>query len=204
MAKVIIGASMSLDGYIAGPNETGFDHLFAWHNNGEVLIPAADDRWSFHVGKASEPVIREYMDVGAIVCGRRLFDITQGWSGSHPLGAPIFVVTHTVPADWPHPDAPLTFVTDGVESAVRQAQSAAGDKNVSVAAGNVGWQAFEAGLVDEVHVELVPVFLGGGTRFVDEIADAPVVLGNPRVIEGDRVTHLRYPVDLKAGAQGRP
>ncbi|MBO2448919.1 dihydrofolate reductase family protein [Actinomadura barringtoniae] len=194
MTKVIMGASMSLDGYIAGPNESGFDHLFAWHNNGEVEIPAAHEQWTFRPGRASEPVVREYLQVGAIVCGRRLFDLTQGWGGHHPLGAPVFVVTHNVPTDWPHPDAPFTFVTDGVESAVRQAQKAAGDSYVSIAAGNVGRQALEAGLVDEVRVELVPVFLGGGTRFADDIAGAPVALGNPRVIEGDRVTHLQYPV----------
>ncbi|MBO3750356.1 dihydrofolate reductase family protein [Streptosporangiaceae bacterium NEAU-GS5] len=194
MSKVITAASMSLDGFIAGPHETGFEHLFAWHNNGDVEIPSADTRWSFHVSEASAGHVRGWFDTGALVVGRRLFDVTQGWGGSHPLGGPVFVVTHQPPSDWPHPDAPFTFVTDGVESAIRQARAAAGDRDVSVAAGDLARQALDAGLIDEICVDLVPLLLGEGVRFVDGLADIPVKLGTPRVIEGVGVTHLYYPV----------
>jgi len=194
MGKVLIGASMSLDGFISGPSETGFEHLFAWHANGEVEIPSTKPELTFHVSKASADHIRGYFDIGAIVCGRRLFDITSGWGGNHPLGAPVFVVTHHVPTDWLHPEAPFTFVTDGVESAVRQAQDIAGDRPIAVTAGDIGRQALEAGLVDEIHVELVPVLLGGGTRYFEQLSEAPVMLGEPEVRQGVGVTHLRYEV----------
>ncbi|MDL4814386.1 dihydrofolate reductase family protein [Actinomadura opuntiae] len=192
MGKVITSAAMSLDGFIAGPDETGFEHLFAWHATGDVEIPSRDPRWSFRVTSASAPAIHAMLDVGALVVGRRLFDLTQGWGGGHPLGAPVFVVTHRAPDDWAHPDAPFTFVTDGVESAVRQAREAADGKDVGVAAGDLARQALDAGLVDEIWVDLVPVLLGSGTRFVDGLGEAPVVLENPEVLQGDRVTHLRY------------
>jgi dihydrofolate reductase len=194
MSKVITGASMSLDGFIAGPEETGFEHLFAWHNSGDVEIPSADRRWSFHVSPASAEHVRSWFDIGALVVGRRLFDVTQGWGGSHPLGAPVFVVTHRPPTDWPHPDAPFTFVTDGVESAVRQAKALAGDRDISVAAGDMARQAFDAGLIDEVRVDVVPLLLGDGVRFVDGLGKFPLTLDPLRVIEGVGVTHLYYRV----------
>jgi dihydrofolate reductase len=185
---------MSLDGFISGPSETGFEHLFAWHGNGEVEFRSALPQVTFRVSKASADHVRAYFEIGAIVCGRRLFDITSGWGGSHPLGAPVFVVTHHVPTDWSHPEAPFTFVTDGVESAVRQAGEVAGDQPVVVTAGDIGRQALEAGLVDEIHVELVPVLLGGGTRYFEQLGAAPIELGDPEVTQGVGVTHLRYRV----------
>jgi len=108
--------------------------------------------------------------VGALICGRRLFDITNGWGGNHPVGAPVFVVTHTVPEGWPREDAPFTFVTDGPESAVRQAQAVAGDKVVAVATPTITQQLLDAGLLDEIAVNLVPVLLGEGIRFFDNLA----------------------------------
>jgi dihydrofolate reductase len=132
---------------------------------------------------------------GALVVGRRLFDVTQGWGGNHPFGVPVFVVTHQVPRDWPHSQAPFTFVTDGVESAVGRATEAAGGKDVGVAAGTMARQGLAAGLVDEIWVDLVPVLLGGGISFFDTLPSAPVLLGTPRVIETKGVTHLRYRVN---------
>jgi dihydrofolate reductase len=102
------------------------------------------------------------------------------------------VVTHRPPADWGFPDAPFTFVTDGVASAVAQAQAYAGDKAISVNPGSVGGQALAAGLVDEVRVDLVPVVLGGGVRYFGDYAGSPLLLENPAVVQGDRVTHLHY------------
>ncbi|POM27049.1 hypothetical protein BTM25_14570 [Actinomadura rubteroloni] len=195
MASVVTSASMSLDGYIAGPAESGFELLFAWHNNGDIEVPSADPRWSFRLTAASAEHVRgQLAEFGALVVGRRLFDLTGGWDGSHPFGVPIFVVTHKAPDDWAHPDAPLTFVTDGLESAVRRARAVAGDRAVGVAAGEMARQALDAGLLDEIRVDLVPVLLGGGTRLIGDLADAPVRLGTPVVRESEGVTHLRYPV----------
>jgi dihydrofolate reductase len=126
------------------------------------------------------------------VIGRRLFDVANGWDGRPPVGEAVFVVTHQAPIDWDFPEAPFTFVTDGVESAVRQAKSFAADKDVSVSAGNIGQQAFEAGLVDEVRVDLVGVVLGAGKRYFGDYAGSPLLLENPQVVEGDGVTHLHY------------
>jgi dihydrofolate reductase len=148
-----------------------------------------------HVTPASAAYLRDTIaQAGALVVGRRLFDYTHGWDGSHPVGVPVFVVTHTVPEGWPRADAPFTIVTDGVESAVAQASELAGDKTVGVAGPNVIQQCLHAGLIDELRVELVPVLLGEGIRFFDNLTDAPVMLENPTIIQGDRVTHLIYRV----------
>lgn len=195
MGKVITSASMSLDGFISGPAESGFEHLFAWHRNGDVEVPSADPRWSFRVSPATARHLREQLDgFGALVVGRRLFDVTQGWGGSHPFGVPVFVVTHRAPTDWDRPDAPFTFVTDGLDSAVRRAKVVAGERTVGVAAGDLARQALDAGLLDEIHVDLVPVLLGGGTRLVGDLAKAPVALSTPRVVESAGVTHLYFTV----------
>ena len=148
-----------------------------------------------HVSEASAGYLREALaGVGALVAGRRLFDHTRGWGGSHPLGVPVFVLTHTTPEGWPRDDAPFTFVTDGVESAVAQAKAVAGDKTVAVASPNVAQQCLNAGLLDGIGVDLVPVLLGDGIRFFDNLSNAPVALEGPRVIEGTGVTHLYYRV----------
>jgi len=133
-------------------------------------------------------------DAGALLAGRRVFDFARGWDGSHPLDVPVFVVSHSVPAGWPRPDVPFTFVTTGVADAVAAASAAAGDKVVAVAGANVAQQCLNLGLLDEVHVDLVPVLLGRGIRFFDHLEDAPVMLDDPSVVEGRRVTHLRYRV----------
>jgi dihydrofolate reductase len=130
----------------------------------------------------------------SLVVGRRIFDVTSGWDGAHPLGVPVFVVSHSIPQGWPRDDAPFTFVTQGVESAVAQAQQVSGSKTVGVAGPNVAQQCLEAGLLDEAWIELVPVLLGRGIRFFDDVKGTPIMLENPTVIEGDRVTHLRYRV----------
>ena len=100
--------------------------------------------------------------------------------------------THQAPTDWDFPEAPFTFVTDGLQSAVAQAKSFAAEKDVSVSAGNIGGQAFEAGWLREVRVDLVPVVLGAGKRYFGGYAGSPLLLENPQVVEGDGVTHLHY------------
>ena len=197
VSKVVTGASVSLDGFIAGPNETGFEHLFVWYNAGDIEFPSALPSVEFKLTAPDHRYLKRYVEsVGALVVGRRLFDITDGWSGTHPFNLPVVVVTHTVPQDWvrAHPDAPFTFVTDGVERAIEQALETAGEKNVGITAGKLASQAIELGLLDEVWLDLVPVVLGGGTRYFDELRTGAILLDGPETVEGARVTHLRYTV----------
>jgi dihydrofolate reductase len=196
MATVVAEMSMSLDGFIADPSDR-VDHLFDWYSNGPVTIPmpGSGGPASFSVSEASAGHIRDLLaDLGALVSGRRLFDVANGWNGSHPLGAPVFVVTHSVPDGWPRPDAPFTFVTEGVESAVAQAKAVAGDKIVGVGGADIVQQCLNAGLLDEIRVNLAPVLIGKGIRYFDHLANTPVKLEGPRVIEGTGVTHLYYRV----------
>jgi dihydrofolate reductase len=189
---VSMQASMSLDGYIADPSDN-VGPLFDWYGNGEVEVRGADPDRVFRVSPASAAYLREaWANAVAGVIGRRLFDHTNGWNGRPPVGEAVFVVTHRPPTDWDFPDAPFTFVTDGVASAVAQAREFAGDRDVSVTPGNVGGQALAAGLVDEVRVDLVPVVFGAGVRYFGDYAGSPLLLENPEVVQGDRVTHLRY------------
>jgi dihydrofolate reductase len=108
---------------------------------------------------------------------------------------PAFVVTHRVPEGWPRPDSAVHFVTDGIESAVAQARSAAGSKSVGVHGAQTIQQCLDAGLLDEVHVDLAAVLLGEGVRLFDHLANTPAILGNPKVVTGVGVTHLRYPLN---------
>ena len=196
MTKVYTGASMSLDGYIAGPAETGFEHLFKWYGNGDVEVPTTHPEMTLRMTAVSAEHLRNVTDMtGALVVGRKLFDSTDAWGGNHPMGKPVVVLTHSVPEGWPREDAPFTFATDGIEQAIEQAKALAGDKVVGVNGGTIASQCLDAGLLDEIWVDLVPVLLGGGTRFFDQLKGAPFELEGPiSVVEGRDVTHLRYRV----------
>ncbi len=197
MGKVLTGASVSLDGYIAGPGETGFEHLFAWYEGGDIEFPSTHPELTFRLSEPDHAYLTEYVDgVGVLVVGRRLFDLIDGWGGTHPLDRPVVVVSHRVPEDWvqSHPEAPFTFVTDGLETAIDRARRIAGEKNVGVNGGTIARQCLELGLLDEIWLDLVPVLLGGGTPFFDQLQTAPVLLDGPSIIAGERVTHLRYRV----------
>jgi len=147
------------------------------------------------VPAASAALMREvYRSVGALVSGRRTFDITNGWNGRHPLDVPVFIVTHRVPQEWVNRDAPFTFVTDGVESAVEQARRVAGNKNVAVGAASITQQCLRAGLLDEIHVDLVPVLLGKGVRLFEHLGAEPIELEQTRLIEAPGVTHVTFRV----------
>jgi dihydrofolate reductase len=196
MSKVIAGATMSIDGYIAGPNESGFDHLFRWYGNGDVVTPNLNPELTFRTSAASAEHLREFMaNTGALVVGRHLYDMTSGWGGRHPLDKPVVVLTHRPPEDRPREDENFVFVTDGIEAAVDKAKQLAGDKWVGANGGTIARQCLDAGLLDEVHVDLAPVLLGGGTPFFSALADAPVELEGPiSVVQGTGVTHPRYRV----------
>jgi dihydrofolate reductase len=131
--------------------------------------------------------------MGAMVTGRRTFNIAGAWGGNPP-GVPCFVVTHTVPREWVKEGSPFTFVTDGVESAIRQAKKAAGEKNVVVATASILQQCLTARLVDEIDIDLAPVLLGAGIRLFDNLGTEPINLEITRVVEAPGVTHLRFRV----------
>jgi len=202
MGKVAMGLSMSLDGFIAGPNDgpesplgEGGEQLFAWYSSGETEYNLPGTEMVFNVSPQSAEILREaHSKMGAFVTGRRTFDITGGWGGSPPLGVPTFVVTHTVPQEWVYEGSPFTFVSDGVESAIEQAKALAGEKDVAVGAASVVQQCLRAGLLDEIHIDLVPVLLGDGVRLFDHLGTGPIELENTSVIEGAGVTHLTFRV----------
>jgi dihydrofolate reductase len=196
MSKVVAIMSMSLDGYVADAND-GVDEVFDWYFSGEVEIPMPSKRsdMTFRVSAPSAEHLRGLIaEVGAMLTGRRTFEFADGWGGQHPFDVPAFVATHEVPDGWPRPGSTVQFVTDGIESAVARAKSAAGPKAVGVHGAQTIQQCLHAGLLDEIHIDLAAVLLGAGVRLFDHLANTPVVLGNPTVVTGVGVTHLRYPV----------
>lgn len=197
MGQVVSSASMSLDGFIAKQDNT-IGRLFDWLQNGEEEFTTVDADLTFHLSPTSAAYWHAWVDsLGALVIGRTLFDFTGGWGGTHTMDVPVVVVTHEVPTDWveAHPDAPFHFVTDGVEAAVAKAQDIAGDSTVGVAAGTIAGQCLELGLLDAVAIDLVPVVMGRGRSYFGEQSFDDAVLADPTVcIQGDRVTHLVFPV----------
>ncbi|MET9529431.1 MULTISPECIES: dihydrofolate reductase family protein [unclassified Streptomyces] len=192
MAKVTANMSMSLDGFVSHPSD-GIDQLFRWYGAGDVTVRTADPDMTFQVSEASaQRLNRGLSETGVLVYGRRTFDDAGGWIGGHPMGKPVIVVSHSIPDGWPRADTPLTFVTDGVESAVAQARATAGEKTVTIGSAELTQQCINAGLLDELQIDLVPLLLGSGVRFLDNLRDAPRALEGPTVIEGNGVTHLTY------------
>jgi len=195
MSKVVALMSMSLDGYVADRND-GVGEVFDWYmNSGNVEFKTGgSDPMTFHVSPPSAEHLRSlWGELGAVLTGRRTFEVAQGWGGNHAWG-PAFVVTHGVPAGWPRPNSTVHFATDGLESAVRQAKAAARGKNVAVHGADTIQQLLNAKLLDEMQIDVAAVFLGSGIRLFDNLTGPPAFLGNPRVIAGNGVTHLRYPV----------
>jgi dihydrofolate reductase len=195
MSKLIALMSMSLDGYVATLDD-GVMEVFDWYfNSGPVEISVdGSDPMTFKVSEGSAKHLRGFIgEVGAMLTGRRTFEKAEGWGGNHAWG-PAFVLAHKIPDGWPRPGSTVHFVTDGIESAVTQAKAAAGGKNVGVHGANTIQQLLNAGLLDEIHVDVAAVLLGSGIKLFDHLAKTPIVLGNPTVIQGVGVTHMRYPV----------
>ena len=202
MGKVTSGLTMSLDGFIAGPND-GPEHplgengmrLFGWYEGGDTEYVVPSGEMTFKVSPQSAEMLNGvFSSVGAIVTGRRTFDITNGWGGRHPLDVPTVVLTHAIPDGWDYEGSPFTFVTDGVQSAVEKAGELAGEKDVAVGAASLVQQCLRAGLLDEVHVDLVPVLLGGGVRLFDNLGPEHIELERTEVIEAPDVTHMTFRV----------
>lgn len=195
MSKIVAIMSMSLDGFVADAND-GVAEVFEWYaKSGDVAFrTGGSDPMTFSVSEPSAEHLRGlWSELGAVLTGRRTFEVAHGWGGNHAWG-PAFVLTHEVPPGWPRPNSTVHFVTDGIESAVKQAKAAAGRKSVGVHGPDTIQQLLNAGLLDELHIDVAAVLLGSGLRLFDHLAGTPIVLGNPRVIAGVGVTHLRYPV----------
>lgn len=193
MGKVFSHMTMSLDGFIAEPDDQ-IGELFEWYGAGDVAVPSANEDISFRLDEPGAAMLRELTeDTGALIAGRRLFDITDGWGDRHPVGAPVVVVTHRPPDDaaakWPT----TTFV-DGVAAGVERAKQIAGDQNVTIASANIIQQALALGLLDEVCVSLVPVLFGEGIPYFSTLEGGHQLLEDPVVVQGRRAVHLRYPV----------
>jgi dihydrofolate reductase len=193
MGKTIMGAAaVSLDGFIADDNDE-VGPLFDWLGTGDVSwsLPGSDDE-ARSTRASADFMTSHYGNTAANVIGRRLFDLTNGWNGHPAAYEHVFVVTHQPPTGWEHAGtAPFTFV-DGVEKAIAAAKEFAGDRDVDVAAGQIGSQALELGLIDHVVMNVVPVVFGSGRPFfATGSLSRPLRLEDPTtIVRGDRVTHL--------------
>jgi dihydrofolate reductase len=199
VGTIIFDTSMSLDGFMAGagvrpeePLGEGGGRLHDWAMGG-------DERGSELLGRARQ-------GLGAVIAGRRTYDLSVPWwradGPTGPARRPVFVLTHSPPAEAPE-DGVYTFVTDGLEGALRRALAAAGDGDVCVMGGaSVGQQFIRAGLVDEIQVHLVPVILGDGIRMFEHLGAVPLELETAEVEPSTAATHLRYRVVRRGGGRG--
>ncbi len=201
MGTVIMHSVVSVDGFIADENDD-VGPLHEWYFSGDTPVTEGGDRHydhsgagsGFQVSRASAQYVRSmWAAIGAIVMGRHLFDLVNGWEGQPPAGDHVVVVSHRPKPEGWHPEASCHFV-DHVTAAIGKAQELAGQRTVAVNAGDVGGQVLAAGLVDEVAMDVVPVVFGSGKRYFGSI-DRQHLLEDPHVvIQGDRVLHLRFKV----------
>lgn len=201
MGKVALDKSISLDGFITGPNPRpeaglgdGGERIFEW------MMAASDDGASRELSDAWDQLFGDrFNETGAVIMGRNMFDIIDspnGWVA--PDGTaftwPCFVLTHRPLRDEIKGQTPFTFVNDGIERALAQARAAAGDKDIGLAGANVFQQFLRAGYVDEIHLHVVPVLLGAGTPLFDQLGTEHIELEQIRHLETPGATHLSYRV----------
>jgi dihydrofolate reductase len=194
MSKVVLYMSMSVDGYITGPDDD-MDHglgvngerLHDWLHAGGV-----DPGSHRPVDETNATVFDELMATGAVITGRRTFEFARGWAGDHHDGVPIFVLTHAAPNE-PAPGS-ARYVTDGIESCVAQAKAAAGDRDILLHGAATAQECLRAGLLDEMELHLIPVLLGQGRRLFDNLSPDHIELELLRALDAPGVQHLRYRV----------
>lgn len=193
MGEVIAEFTMSLDGFIAGP-EDNIKQLLSWYFNGDTDIPTAGGM-VLKVSQASAVLVRErFKTTGAIVTGRRDFDVSHAWGGNPPYDVPAIIVTHKAPQEWLKEGSPFTFITDGIESAITRARNIAGEKNVIVGGSKIVQQCLQAGLLDEIRIDLAPILLCTGIRLFEHLGTVPIELERLATDEGIDITHLRFRV----------
>ena len=191
VSKVVCEISMSLDGFITGPNVRGGngmgddgDRLHDWMFDAKTQIDA-------------EIVNEIYASTGAVLMGKGMFDVGfEPWGDPPPFGMPVFVVTHEAREPLPmQGGTSYTFVTDGIEAALELARAAAGDKNVGIWGGaNIIRQYLKAGLLDEMQIHLIPILLGDGTRLFEDLGPEGIDLRRTSSIETPSATHFRFEV----------
>lgn len=201
MGTVIMHSVVSVDGFIADDKDD-VGPLHEWYFSGDTPITEGGSEGydhsgsggGFRVSSASAAYVRPLWEaIGTIVMGRHLFDLVNGWEGVPPAGEHVVVVSHRPKPDGWHPEASYHFVED-VTAAIAVAQDLAGDRVVSVNAGDVGGQLLAAGLLDEVAMDMVPVVFGSGKRYFGSIEGQHLLEDPHVVIPGERVLHLRFRV----------
>jgi dihydrofolate reductase len=197
LSATVLYMSMSLDGFIAGPNE-GPDNPLGdgGHRLHQWALPGADADHK-EVGRpagVNGQVFDEFMATGAVVCGRGTIEPADGWGGDHHDGVPIFVLTRRAPDSKPRQWPLVTYVPE-VRTAMTEAKQAAGDKNVLVHGAGTAQLALAAGVLDELEIHLIPVLLGQGRRLFDNLDPEHIELERTRILEGEGgVTHMHYRV----------
>jgi dihydrofolate reductase len=199
MSSTVLYMSMSLDGFIAGPNERpdnglgdGGDRLHEW------VFPGAEggdfEAAARRLRGVNRQLYDEFMSTGAVVAGRRTFEPAGGWGGDHHDGVPIYILSRNPAPAWAAGWPAVHYVRD-LEAAMRAAKHAAGDRNVLVHGAGIAQRALTAGLLDEIQIHLVPVLMGDGRRLFEHLGAEQRELERISVLEGeDGVTHLRYRV----------
>jgi len=189
MTRGIFDTSMSLDGFVTASNVRPEEPM---GDGGQRL-----HEWAFGDDERNRELLAEAVNsIGAVIAGRRTYDLSVPWWGADgpagPTRVPVFVVTYAEPEEVPEGGV-YTFVTDGIESALEKAKAAAGDKDVAVMGGaDIGQQYIGAGLVDEISIHLVPVLFGGGAQLFEHLGSEHIQLENAGVIETPEATHLRF------------
>jgi dihydrofolate reductase len=198
MSKVVLYMSMSVDGFITGPDD-GREHGLGVHGERlhDWLSDGGVDPGSYRPADGpNATVFDEMMATGAVIVGRRTFEFAGGWAGDHHDGVPIFVLTRAAP-EKPAPGH-ARYVTEGIESCVTQARAAAGGRDILLHGAAAAQACLRAGLLDEMELHLIPVLLGQGRRLFDNLPPEHVELELLRALDGPGVQHLRYRV-RKAG-----
>jgi dihydrofolate reductase len=198
VAATVLYMSMSLDGFIAGPNEGPGNGLGDGGHRLHEWVPMADDAGprdlAGRLGGVNGQVVDEFMSTGAVVAGRGTFELAGGWDGDHHDGVPIWIFSRREPgidvSQWP-----LVTYVDDVRTAMSEAKQAAGDENVLVHGAATAQLALAAGVLDELEIHLIPVLFGQGRRLFEGLAAEQIELERTRILEGEGgVTHMHYRV----------
>jgi dihydrofolate reductase len=200
MAKVANDLSISLDGFVAGPGDDhqhplggrGGEHIFDWYFSDDKTYKGTMFRPK---GANRRAVAEMFKQAGAMLTGRRTYEIANGWNGTHPVnGIPVVILTHTPPEKVPIGKSKLVFVTDGIESAVAKAKVLAKGKAVGIGGANVAQQALRAALVDELYLHVAPILLGAGVRLFENLVEESIHLRKTSSFDAEGMSHLRFQI----------